>query len=92
MAIRITYMILSDVFQIYSYMMLAWILMSWIPNLRYSKLGIVLGKMVEPYFSIFRRFIPPFGGIDISPILAFFVFRIIENIIFSQILPLIFSL
>ncbi|WP_348520884.1 YggT family protein [Alicyclobacillus fastidiosus] len=52
------YTILSYLFQIYSYMMIAWILMSWIPNLRYSQFGRFLGKFVDPYFSIFRRFIP----------------------------------
>jgi YggT family protein len=85
------YTILSYCFQIYSYMMIAWILMSWIPNLRYSKVGDLLGKLVDPYFAIFRRFIPSFGGIDVSPIVAFFVFRIIENIIMGQLLPLVLN-
>lgn len=89
MLTQVIYMVLNDVFQLYSYMMLAWIIMSWLPNLRYSKLGRILGKLVEPYLSIFRRFIPPMGGIDFSPIIAFFVFRIIEGVIFGQILPLI---
>ncbi|MFB5189766.1 YggT family protein [Alicyclobacillus fastidiosus] len=85
------YTILSYLFQIYSYMMIAWILMSWIPNLRYSQFGRFLGKLVDPYFSIFRRFIPPLGGIDLSPIVAFFVYRIIESIVFGRILPLILN-
>jgi YggT family protein len=85
------YRILSDCFQIYSYMMIAWILMSWVPNLRYSKVGVLLGKLVDPYFSIFRRFIPPFGGIDFSPIIAFFVYRIVVNIVLGQLLPLVLN-
>jgi YggT family protein len=87
--VQTIYMVFSDCFQIYSYMMLAWIVMSWIPNLRYSRFGVLLGKLVDPYFTIFRRFIPPFGGIDLSPIIAFFVYRIIVNIILVQILPLV---
>lgn len=82
-------MVVSDCFQVYSYMMLAWIIMSWIPNLRYTRVGAILGALVEPYFRIFRRFIPTAGGIDFSPIVAFIVFRIIENLVFSQVLPLI---
>lgn len=87
--VNIIYIVLSDCFQIYSYMMMAWIIMSWIPEARYSKFGRILGALVEPYLSIFRRFIPTAGGIDFSPIVAFIVFRIIEHIVFSQLLPLI---
>jgi len=61
------------VFQIYSYMIIIYILMSWIPNARASWVGEMLGKLVEPYLSPFRRIIPPIGGIlDISPIIALF--------------------
>ncbi|WP_326492669.1 YggT family protein [Alicyclobacillus dauci] len=82
-------MVLSYCFRIYSYMMLVWIIMSWIPNMRYSRIGTLLGKLVDPYFSIFRRFIPPLGGIDLSPIVAFFVYRIIVSLILGQVLPFI---
>lgn len=88
----IVYTVLGDLFQLYSYMMIAWILMSWVPNLKYSKFGIILGKLVEPYLSIFRRVIPSMGGIDFSPIIAFFVYRILVGIIFNQILPLLFHI
>ncbi|MDP4156728.1 MAG: YggT family protein, partial [Bacillota bacterium] len=40
-----------------------------------SKFGIWITKVVEPYLGIFRRFIPPLGPIDISPIIALFIFR-----------------
>jgi YggT family protein len=50
--------------------------MSWLPNARESFIGELLGKLVEPYLSPFRRFIPPIGGmIDISPIVALFALR-----------------
>jgi len=59
-------------FQIYSWVLIIYILMSWVPNVRESQVGVILGKIAEPYLSIFRRFIPPIGGmLDISPIVAF---------------------
>ncbi|MCF6094741.1 YggT family protein [Microaerobacter geothermalis] len=64
--------IFSFAFQIYYYMIIAYILMSWVPNLRESSIGQFIGRFVEPYLSIFRRFIPPIGMIDISPIAALF--------------------
>ena len=85
------YLILRDLFQLYSYMMIAWIILSWIPNLRTAPIVVVLGRLVDPYLSLFRRIIPSMGGIDFSPIIAFFVFRIIQGLVFGQILPLIFG-
>ncbi|MNP59373.1 YGGT family protein [compost metagenome] len=51
--------------------------MSWLPNVRDSFIGELLGKLVEPYLAPFRRFIPPIMGmIDISPIIALFVLNL----------------
>lgn len=64
-------------YNIYFYMILIYILMSWLPNARESFIGEWLGKLVEPYLSPFRRFIPPLmGTIDFSPIVAIFVLRL----------------
>ncbi|MBB6636322.1 YggT family protein [Cohnella thailandensis] len=63
--------IIDLLYQIYFYMILIYVLMSWVPAVKDSFVGELLGKIVEPYLSIFRRFIPPIGGIlDISPIIA----------------------
>ncbi|MGY4689749.1 YggT family protein [Salibacterium sp. K-3] len=56
--------------QIYSYLIIIYILLSWFPNARESSFGQILGTIVEPYLEPFRRFIPPLGMIDISPIVA----------------------
>ncbi|MEK3788173.1 MULTISPECIES: YggT family protein [Paenibacillus] len=62
--------------QIYTYMIIVYVLLSWLPNARESFIGELLAKLVEPYLSPFRRFIPPiFGMIDISPIIALIVLR-----------------
>lgn len=66
-------------FDIYSWLIIAYILMSWIPNARESAVGELLGKLVEPYLSPFRRIIPPIGGIiDISPIVALIALYFVE--------------
>jgi YggT family protein len=70
--------IVMSVYQIYFYMIIAYVLLSWLPNARESFVGQLLGKIVEPYLSIFRRFIPPIGGmLDISPIVAMFALRFV---------------
>ncbi len=40
-----------------------------------------LRDVAEPYLSIFRRFIPPIGPLDLSPIVAILVLRIVGGII-----------
>lgn len=60
------------------YLIIAYVLLSWLPNARESAIGGMLGKLAEPYLSLFRRFIPPIGGmIDISPIVALFALRFV---------------
>lgn len=62
--------------QIYSYALIVYILMSWFPNARESAIGQFLGRICEPYLEVFRRFIPPIGMIDFSPIVGFIVLNL----------------
>ncbi|MEF2964656.1 YggT family protein [Paenibacillus sp. M1] len=69
--------IIALLLNIYSTMIIIYILMSWLPNVRESFIGELLGKLVEPFLAPFRRFIPPLMGmIDFSPIIALFVLRL----------------
>jgi len=53
--------------------------MSWFPGARESSFGEALGRICEPYLEIFRRFIPPLGMIDLSPIVAILVLSLASN-------------
>ncbi|ETT57310.1 YggT family protein [Paenibacillus sp. FSL H8-0457] len=78
------YSIVGTLFQIYFYMILVYVLMSWLPNVRESFVGELLGKLVEPYLAPFRRFIPPIMGmIDISPIIALFVLQLAQRGVYA---------
>ncbi|MFF2482902.1 YggT family protein [Paenibacillus sp. NPDC058071] len=72
------YSVVNNLQTIYYVLIIAYVLLSWLPNARDSFIGRWLGVLVEPYLSIFRRFIPPIGGmLDISPIIALFALRFI---------------
>lgn len=63
-------------FTVYIFMVFGYVLMSWVPNLRESAIGELIGKFVEPILTPFRKLIPPIGMIDISPIVAFIALRL----------------
>ena len=44
-----------------------------------------LRDVCEPYLGIFRRFIPPIGPIDVSPIVAILLLQIVGGIIINLI-------
>jgi YggT family protein len=64
---------LQQLISLYSWALIIFILMSWFPNARDTVIGRFLARICEPYLEPFRRIIPPFGMIDISPIVAFLV-------------------
>ncbi|MFD2612823.1 YggT family protein [Paenibacillus gansuensis] len=80
---------INTLFTVYRYLIIAYVLLSWLPNVRDSFIGELLGKIVEPYLSIFRRFIPPIGGmLDLSPIVAILVLPLVQaglNVVLSYI-------
>lgn len=67
------------IFEAYYWLILISIFGSWFPQFQSSKLGLWVSKVVEPYLGLFRRFIPPLGPIDISPIVALLAFRFIRQ-------------
>ena len=79
----------STVFLVYTLLIIAYILSSMffafggrVPYSRWS--SAVLGflrDVCEPYLGFFRRFIPPLGPIDLSPIVAIFVLQIFGGIV-----------
>ncbi|TKI54704.1 YggT family protein [Brevibacillus antibioticus] len=71
--------ILDFAFTVYQYMIIAYILMSWVPQMRSTGIGQLLERLVEPYLAPFRRFIPPLGFIDISPIVALIALRFAQS-------------
>jgi YggT family protein len=76
-------------FFVYSLLIIAYILSSLffgfggrVPYSRWSSalLGF-LRDVCEPYLSLFRRFIPPIGALDLSPIVAIIVLNIVGGVI-----------
>ena len=76
-----------DVFLwVYVLLLFAYILTSWI-RLPYqpwlNRVQRFLYDVCDPYLRIFRRFIPPVGPLDLSPMVAIFSLLIIKNVLVS---------
>ena len=74
-------MILITVVQAYSFLMFIWVLLSWIPDLRFSGFYRFLDSLFLPFLDPFRRVIPSINGIDISPILGFFTLQLVIKLL-----------
>lgn len=70
--------------QVYSYILIAriilsWVTMFWTPSSSLTPVIRVIYELTEPVMSFFRRYIPPVGGFDFSPLIIFFVIRILMS-------------
>ena len=69
---------------LYTLVILLYILSSWV-RLPYSiwlnRIQRFLYDVCEPYLRLFRRVLPSFGGLDLSPMVAVFVLWIVEQIV-----------
>ncbi|UQS83787.1 YggT family protein [Bombilactobacillus thymidiniphilus] len=73
--------VLIDLLNIYEWIIVIWALLTWLPGASQSKLGLWLGKLVNPLLSFFDRFIPPIFGISFSPIFAFLLIGLIKKLV-----------
>ena len=74
-------------FLVYTLMILIRVLGSWFPNFQRTRFMQFIAHYTDPYINIFRRFIPPIGGVlDLSPLIAFFVLKLAEKFLLMLIL------
>jgi uncharacterized protein YggT (Ycf19 family) len=81
------------VFVVYTLLIIAYILSSLffafggrVPYSRWvNALLSFLRDVCEPYLSIFRRFIPPLGPLDLSPVIAIFVLQLVGRLVYNLI-------
>ena len=69
---------------IYSSLLFIRVLLSWFPNINwYNQPFVALSQITDPYLNLFRSIIPPLGGMDFSPILAFIPLQILRDVLFQ---------
>lgn len=76
--VLLIFKVINMLIQIYTWLIIANALMSWLPGAYESKLGKLIGKLVNPFLDIFR-FVPTLGGISFSPLIAIIVLELAEQ-------------
>lgn len=77
--------IVLSLIDFYKILIIVYILMSWIR----PSTGLVydiyhtLGTIVEPWLGLFRRIVPSFGMLDVSPIVAILALSVVQWLIQS---------
>lgn len=74
--------ILYNFLQIYSVLLIIRVLLTWFQSAGWAEQIIsFLAPVTDPYLNLFRSIIPPLGGIDLSPILAFLLLNVVQSLV-----------
>ncbi|MCY4536862.1 MAG: YggT family protein [Chloroflexi bacterium] len=77
------FLIIFWALQVYQLILLARVLMTWIPNLDYNNpIARLLYQATEPVLAPIRRALPQMGGIDLSPLVVFLGISVLMQLIF----------
>ena len=75
---------LATSLNIYLLLIFVRILLTWFPTVEWmNQLTSVLSPITDPYLNVFRSFIPPIGGLDLSPIVAIIVLQFVAQLLQS---------
>lgn len=66
---------------LYSFVLVAYALMSWVPQFRSNAVGRLITKLAYPYLSLFERLPLRFAGLDFSVLVALISLQVIQKFI-----------
>ena len=76
-------MLLAQIVDIYTYVVLAAVLISWIQLPPSNPVVMLLRAMTEPLLRPIRNLLPDMGGLDFSPLVLIFGLRILRSMLIS---------
>lgn len=71
--------ILGNFLQIYIAILTVRVLATWFIQDWSGQPWATLAQLTDPYLNLFRQVIPPVGGLDLSPILAFLLLSFLQQ-------------
>ena len=79
------YRLIDTIFWLLDLAVLLRVLFSWIRPDPYNPLVRFIYQVTEPILAPLRRYIPPFGGLDITPIVALLILDLLRRIVLTLI-------
>ncbi len=79
------YRLIDTVFWLLDLAILLRVLFSWIHPDPYNQLVRLIYQITEPILAPLRRYIPPFGGLDITPVIALIIMDFLRRVLFALI-------
>ena len=81
--------VLLFLLKVYMWIVIASVVLSWLiafevvnaSNEKTRNLVALLNRAVEPVFKPLRKYVPPIGGIDITPIIVLFAIFLLEQLV-----------
>lgn len=74
--------VVNNIFNFYFILIILRIFLTWIPTIDWNQQPIKsVREVTDLYLDIFRKFIPPLGGLDFSPIIAIIVLQVIQSVV-----------
>ncbi len=78
--------IVNNIFYFYFILIILRIFLTWIPSIDWFKQPFKsIREVTDMYLDVFRRFIPPYGGLDFSPIIAIIVLQLLQTVIVNAV-------
>ena len=73
--------LIATLIDLYSLVLLATVVMSWLPVDRRNPLTTLLNGLTEPVLAPIRRALPPMGGLDLSPMVLLIVLQFLKRVL-----------
>ncbi len=80
--------LLNWIFTLYSFAFIARAFLSWFRVSYYHPVARFLIQITEPLLAPLRRYVPPMGGLDLTPMVALLILWFIERVLQTLILVL----
>lgn len=77
--------IVGLVFNLYIFLIIVDTVLTWLKINNYSEHTRMISRLVDPYLSIIRSIIPPFSGMDFSPLIGILIIYFLDEFIINVI-------
>lgn len=71
----------KELINLYFYMIILFVILSWVGNARTNDLAVVLYRLVDPLLRHARRIVPLIANIDFSPLIVILVLQLVNILI-----------